>query len=113
MIEMKLFTPRLNRQDQSIKVQEKLFGYFPKVFSWQGQCYHVLAVEHCWSTRRPLRLNFRVRCREGLYDLYQDVRADLWRVNTRSIKTVVVTKSVRRNIIGRLLRFENKSVVVS
>ena len=72
-----------HRREQPVEVQEKRFGYFPKAFRWQGKRYHVEAVERCWAKSRQVpRLYFRVRCRDGIFDLYQDLRADTWHLAT-------------------------------
>ena len=111
---MKLFTNRLNHHEQAIEVQEKRFGYFPTVFRWQGHRYNVLAVEHCWSTRRPRRLNFRVRCHEGVFDLSQNLHANVWHLNMTSVKPAAAMNPVRRNLIQRLVPYvQNKFAAVS
>ena len=46
--------------------------------------YYVYAVERCWTISRRGRggrveqHRFRVRCREGTFELYQDVRHNTW-----------------------------------
>jgi len=66
---------------QPVEVREKRFGYFPKTFRWRGKFYSVDAVERCWNaTYRAPYLCFRVRCREGVFDLYQNVRDNTWRL---------------------------------
>ncbi len=66
---------------QAVEIQEKRFGYFPKRFRWRGKSYSVEAVERCWTAgmMNP-HFVFRVRCREGWFDLFQDVRANTWEV---------------------------------
>lgn len=72
---------RQARAAHTIQVQEKRYGYFPKVFRWRGKHYNVDAVERCWNaTRHAPHLCFRVRCREGVFDLYQNLRDDTWRL---------------------------------
>ncbi len=69
---------------QAVEVQEKRFGYFPKVFRWRGKRYDVEAVERCWNaTRDAPHLCFRVRCREGVFDLHQNVRDNTWHLVPR------------------------------
>jgi len=96
------------RQEQPVQVQEKRFGYFPKAFRWRGKRYDVQAIERTWArgfaawnrafpidesddrvgtkkSRSAPRLYFRVRCRDGIFDLCQDLRADTWHLSgTRS-----------------------------
>lgn len=64
---------------QSVEMEEKRFGYFPQRFKWHGKSYTVLAVERCWT--RDTHLWFRVRCPEGVFDLAQNVRLNLWEVS--------------------------------
>src|SRR5512141_1085101 len=78
-------TPVLRRRApaEAVEMQEKRFGYFPKTFRWHGKRYDVQAVERCWTVaNRAPRLYFRVRCNEGLFDLYQDVRGNTWHLTT-------------------------------
>ncbi|MBI5652397.1 MAG: hypothetical protein HZC40_18415 [Chloroflexi bacterium] len=74
---MKMLTPR--KPNHAVEIKEKRFGYFPKVFRWHGKHYDVQAVERCWTHAKsaPL-LCFRVRCNEGIFDLYQNVRDNTW-----------------------------------
>ena len=69
---------------EPIKMQERRHGYFPKVFVWRGHRYYVHAVERCWTvSRRGGRVDrhyFRVRCKEGTFKLYQDVRHNTWHI---------------------------------
>ncbi len=77
---MRTTGPRSSRRrEQTVEIQEKRFGYFPKAFRWHGKRYDVQAVERCWTIARSApRLCFRVRCAEGTFDLFQDIRADTW-----------------------------------
>jgi hypothetical protein len=78
--------PRVTRgHREAVEIEEKRFGYFPKRFRWHGKSYSVEAVERCWtkSRGRPM-LGFRVRCAEGLFDLLQDVKANLWELSVVS-----------------------------
>ncbi len=73
---------RVHRREQPVEVQEKRFGYFPKAFRWRGKRYVVEAIEKCWArSLRVPRLYFRVRCRDGIFELYQDLRADTWHLS--------------------------------
>jgi hypothetical protein len=65
-----------------VQVQEKRFGYFPKAFRWRGKRYDVQAIERTWARSRSApRLYFRVRCRDGIFELCQDLRADTWHLS--------------------------------
>lgn len=74
-------TPRRG-QSEPVEVQEKRFGYFPQRFRWRGNTYGVLAVERC-TTRagRNPQLCFRVRCAEGIFDLAQEVKSNIWKLS--------------------------------
>ena len=66
---------------EAVEIQEKRFGYFPKRFRWHGKVYDVDRVVHCWTQMRGNpHLCFRVLCREGAFELFQDVRANTWEV---------------------------------
>lgn len=75
------------RRAESIEMQKRQHGYFPKLFVWRGKRYHVQAVERCWTvSRRSLgnrveRHCFRVRCSEGTFELYQDARHNTWHIS--------------------------------
>ena len=76
---------RPNIRGQAIKMQVKRFGYFPQTFVWRGRQYDVHAVEQCWTVSRRWfwdveRHCFRVRCVEGTFELYQDVKRNTWHI---------------------------------
>jgi len=54
------------------------------MFVHRGHRYEVYAVERCWTVSRRGRRDrierhcFRVRCLEGTFELYQDVRHNTW-----------------------------------
>lgn len=78
---MERLTRRKLRASSAVEIQEKRFGYFPKTFRWRGKQYAVQAVERCWhATRLAPQLCFRVRCHEGLFDLYQNIRDNTWQL---------------------------------
>jgi hypothetical protein len=70
--------------DEAIEMLERRFQYFPRAFRWRGRRYEVEAVEQCWTVsrrgwkRRVERHFFRVHCAEGLFELFQDLRANTW-----------------------------------
>lgn len=72
------------RRSESIDMRERRHGYFPKLFVWRGHRYCVNAVERCWTVSRRGGGNkverhcFRVRCPEGTFEVYQDVRYNTW-----------------------------------
>jgi hypothetical protein len=73
----------LNRKPprrDAVEIQEKRFGYFPKTFRRRGRCYDVDAVERCWTSRATPQLCFRVRCRKEIFELYQNIRDNTWRL---------------------------------
>jgi len=73
-------------RDESIKVTQRRHRYFPQVFIWRGHRYNVQAVTRCWTVSRRKgggdieRHCFRVRCAEGTFDLYQNVRYNTWHI---------------------------------
>ena len=72
------------RGGEAIDMRARRHGYFPKTFVWRGHKYNVRAVERCWTVSRRGRggrveqHRFRVRCREGTFEVYQDVRHNTW-----------------------------------
>lgn len=72
------------RGPEPIEMRERRHRYFPKVFVWRGKRYEVRAVERCWTISRRGRGNevqrhcFRVRCPEGTFEVFQDVRHNTW-----------------------------------
>jgi hypothetical protein len=70
--------------NEAIEMQQRRFGYFPKVFRWRGHYHVVQSVERCWTaTRRPwmraaARHYFLVICAEGAFELYQDTGTNTW-----------------------------------
>jgi len=73
---------RGQRGAEPIEMRERRHGYFPKSFVRRGHRYDVHAVERCWTvSRRGGRVErycFRVRCPEGTFEVYQDVRHNTW-----------------------------------
>jgi len=71
-------------KSEPIWITAKRFGYFPQSFIWHGRTYRVLVTEKCWTVcRRGLfnrseRLCFRVRCAEGVFELFQDALNNTW-----------------------------------
>lgn len=74
---------------EPIQMRERRHGYFPKLFVWRGKRYQVNAVERCWTVSRRKKGNkverhcFRVRCPEGTFEVYQDVRYNTWHLQKR------------------------------
>ncbi len=75
------------RGAEPIDMRARRHGYFPKTFVWRGHKYNVHAVERCWTISRRGRdgrveqHRFRVRCREGTFEVYQDVRYNTWHMH--------------------------------
>jgi len=70
---------RRSARGEAVEIQEKRFGYFPQRFKWRGVSHLVQAVERCWTkTGKTAQLCFRVRCKEGIFDLVQNVKTDIW-----------------------------------
>lgn len=74
---------------EPIRMCRRKHKYFPEVFLWRGHRYHVYAVERCWTKTQRRRGNrverhcFRVRCPEGVFDLFQDVQHNTWHLERR------------------------------
>lgn len=63
----------------AVEILEKRFGYFPQSFQWRGHAHHVQAVERAWTKMgRTAQLCFRVRCQEGVFDLAQNAKTNIW-----------------------------------
>jgi len=66
---------------EAVEMQEKRFGYFPQRFRWHGESHVVEKVERCWTKMgRTAQLCFRVHTRQGVFDLTQDVKRNIWTV---------------------------------
>lgn len=66
-------------RSDAVEILEKRFGYFPHRFQWRGRAHHVQAVERTWTKMgRVAQLCFRVRCSEGIFDLTQNVKTNIW-----------------------------------
>lgn len=66
-------------RNDAVEIQEKRFGYFPQRFRWRGQAHEVQTVERCWTkTGRNPHLCFRVRSTQGVFDLTQNVKTNIW-----------------------------------
>ena len=80
---------RRTQGSEPVEMRRKRYGYFPEVFVHHGHRYEVYAVERCWTVSRSRRGGrverhcFRVRCREGTFELYQDVQHNTWHVMTQ------------------------------
>ncbi len=77
---------RRRNGSSSVVMHRRRHGYFPALFSWGGEEYRVQAVERAWTVSHRRRGNrveghcFRVRCRQGTFDLFQDARTGAWRM---------------------------------
>ena len=71
---------------EAIDMRARRFGYFPRTFMWRGREFQVEAVERCWTTAARRhggqmdRHYFQVRCAEGTYNIYQDLRHNTWHI---------------------------------
>lgn len=77
-------TTRRSRRVEAIDMRSKRFGYFPRLFVWRGHRYNVQTVERCWTTskrkwgNRVQHHHFRVRCSEGMFELFQNLTHNTW-----------------------------------
>ncbi len=66
------------RSVNDVRVRLAADGFYPHAFRWAGRDVRVLSVEGlrtCGCERR-----FRVRTVEGVYELTQDTRSQVWRM---------------------------------
>jgi len=89
--------PRLTgaASHDAIRVTAKQHGYFPKTFVWRGRSREVEAVERCWTVPGRGRFGlpgaieqhcFRVRCKDGTYQLVQDLKHNAWFIERRVVR---------------------------
>ena len=83
--------------DETVDVVDRRFQYLPQVFRWRGQRYDIDVVESTWIVarggwRRDVRRRFfQVRCGEGVFEIFQDLRTGLWwlrRAKLASLRTL-------------------------
>lgn len=72
---------RRNKREP-IRLLARRHNYFPQRFMWRGQKYDIHNVERAWTESKrggqATRHFFRVRCLEGTFDLYQDLKLNTW-----------------------------------
>jgi hypothetical protein len=83
--------------DEAVEMVRRRFGYYPRVFRWRGRCFRVYDVERCWTRsrrgtrhdrrRRVERHFFQVRCDEGTFEVYQDLRANTWHLRRAKLRS--------------------------
>ena len=66
------------RQVETIEMLERRHGLFPKLFRRGDDDYLVTAVERTWTVGTEAW--FRVRCAQGTFDVFQDVRYNTWQL---------------------------------
>jgi len=72
------------RRHEPILLTARRHNYFPQRFMWRGKNYNVTAVQEVWTkmqrrgTRRSACHYFRVKCREGTFDIFQDTTLNAW-----------------------------------
>ena len=71
---------------ETIHMEATSFGYFPRMFVWQGHRYDDCRVEECWtrSPRRDREMEqhcFRICCAEGTFELRHDLGRGTWHVD--------------------------------
>ncbi len=72
--------PRRRSRKEPIRLISRRHNYFPQRFMWRGQNYSVNAVVRAWTKmqRKSTLHFFRVRYREGTFDICQDIRLNTW-----------------------------------
>ncbi len=87
--------------DEAVEMVERRFQFFPRIFRWRGRHYEVDAVERCWTVSRPgwkrrvERHYFVVRCADGIFELFQDIKANTWHLR-RARSSPAPVAAVRR-----------------
>ena len=71
---------------ETICMEATSFGYFPRVFVWQGRRYDARRVEECWTLPPGRSVDmeqhcFRVCCVEGTFELRHDLGRGTWHVD--------------------------------
>lgn len=76
--------PNVTRpKSEAVEMRARRFGYFPRTFLWRGVERQVEAVQRCWTTGTVRKMNrhyFKVRCADGEFTLYQDLRHNTWHI---------------------------------
>ena len=69
--------------DETVQV-ERRFEYLPHTFCWRGKRYEIDEVERTWTVadqvwrRHVQRRFYNVRCREGVFEIFQDLKTGTW-----------------------------------
>ena len=70
--------------DETVEMIDRRFQYLPETFRWRGQRYDIDAVERSWTVagrgwRRHIQRRFyMVRCGEGVFEIFQDLKTGIW-----------------------------------
>jgi hypothetical protein len=82
--------------DEAVEMVEQRHRYFPHTFRWRGRLFEVDTVERCWTVvrsgwrRRAERQFFRLRCGDGSFELFQDLRDGTWHLRRAKFGSVQV-----------------------
>jgi len=76
-------TRRGLRRHERIQLTQSRQNSYPRRFRWRGRNYDVAAVQEAWTKMqrgpgRSARHYFRVRCTEGIYEIFRDTKLDTW-----------------------------------
>jgi hypothetical protein len=75
-------------KSEPVHMERRRHAFLPDAFVWRGHRYDVRCVERSWTlarssgNRRIERRYFRVRCDQGCFDLYHDLLANTWCIDT-------------------------------
>lgn len=75
--------PRIRHKAEAVEMRSRRWGYFPRTFVWRGTEHQVEAIQRVWTTLRggeTHRHYFHVRCADGEFTLYQDLRHNTWHI---------------------------------
>ena len=70
--------------DEPVEMVQRRFQYFPRLFRWRGQRFHVESIQRVWTVRARHwprhggRHFFQVECTAGDFELFQDVQTGIW-----------------------------------
>lgn len=73
--------------DEAVDMVQQRWQYFPSIFGWRGRRHEIESIECSWLARgQPARRFFRVRCAEGVFELYQNLGAGTWHLRRARLR---------------------------
>lgn len=93
-----------NVYDEAVEMMGLRHRFLPELFRWRGRHHSVESVERCWTVSRGRRRQnrfFRVQCREGAFELYQDLVAGTWHLRRAMLAPSRVRAAGRQAVAWR------------